>query len=319
MHAQSDSHYGGKLPLISTSSGIADDFESTWRQRNRDQLIAFASLIPAFALVIAVVWYPVVQTLYYSFTDWNGAKANWVGLDNYEQLIRSDDFWVPLRTNLIMLLSVPGILVISLVVAALIFERLRGWTVFRSVYYIPTILSAAVVGMLMRVMFTSRGAVNDMLERIGLEQFQQDWLGSTRTAFMVLIFVFYWQTLGQGVLIFLAGLASIPGDLIEAAELDGATWFQRLRQIVVPQLTPAIAYFVIINAVWVFVGLFALVFTVTDGGPGYSTTPLDLMIYRKAFEFGQMGYASAMSLMLFGIVSVISIIQLRFFDRRTER
>jgi multiple sugar transport system permease protein len=120
------------------------------------------------------------------------------------------------------------------------------------------------------------------------------------------------------VLIFLAGLSSIPGDILEAAQLDGASWWQRLRQIIMPMMIPAIAYFAVVNAIWAFVGVFALVYTVTEGGPGYSTTPLDLMIYRRAFEFGDMGYASAMSVLLFCLVLAISAVQLRVFDRLTN-
>ena len=133
----------------------------------------------------------------------------------------------------------------------------------------------------------------------------------------MLISIFYWQTLGQGVLIFLAGLSAVPTDLIEAAKLDGATWRQRLTQVLIPMLVPAISYFVIINAIYTFVGLFSLVYTVTEGGPGYSTTSLDLLIYRTAFEGGRLGYASAFSVILFLIVLVISGIQLRFFERVT--
>lgn len=283
--------------------------------RRREQLTGYASLLPAFLLVAVLIWYPALQTAYYAFTDWNGAHANWVGLENFQRLFRGDDLWVPLRTNLIFLAAVPGILVLSLIVSALLFDQIAGWTFFRSVYYIPTILSAAVVGMLAGVLFASRGAINELLARVHLEELQQDWLGNTETAFFVLILVFYWQTLGQGVLIFLAGLASIPQDHIDAAKLDGASWFQRLRQILAPQLIPAIAYFVIINAIWVFVGVFSLVYTITGGGPGYSTTSIDLMIYRRAFEFGQMGYASAMSVVLFFIVLAISAVQMSIFDR----
>ena len=153
-------------------------------------------------------------------------------------------------------------------VTVLLFEQVPGWRFFRSVYYLPTILSAAVVGTLMRIMFTTQGAVNDVLGRAGLEQLQHDWLGTVSTAFMVLIFAFYWQTLGQGVLIFLAGMSAIPADLIEAARLDGAGWWNRLTRIIIPLLVPTIAYFVLINVIWIFVGLFALVYTVTEGRPG---------------------------------------------------
>jgi ABC-type sugar transport system permease subunit len=285
--------------------------------RRREALIAYASLIPAFLLVAAVIWYPVTRTLYYSFTDWNGANALWIGTENYQRIVSNGELWLLLRNNLIFVLAVPGILLISLVVTVLLFEEIPGWRFFRSVFYLPTILSAAVVGTLMRVMFQAQGAANELLGRAGLERLQHDWLGAVPTAFGVLIFAFYWQTLGQGVLIFLAGLAAIPGDLLEAARLDGASWWNRLTRIIVPLLVPTIAYFVLTNVIWIFVGLFALVYTVTKGGPGYATTPFDLMIYRKAFESGDMGYASALSVLLFLIVLAISAFQLRMFDRLT--
>ncbi len=274
-------------------------------------------MVPALVLVGAVIWYPVSKTFQYSFTDWNGASSTWVGLENYADFLTGSDFWTPLRNNAIFLLAIPGILFLSLVVSVLLFEQVPGWRFFRSVYYLPTILSAAVVGMLMRTMFNSRGVVNSLLETVGLESLTRNWLGSVQTAFIVLIFAFYWQTLGQGVLIFLAGLSAIPTDVIEASQLDGASWWQRLWQIIVPLLVPTVAYFTVVNAIWAFVGVFALVYTVTEGGPGYGTTPLDLMIYRRAFEFGDMGYASAMSVVLFSLVLLISAIQLRVFDRLT--
>jgi multiple sugar transport system permease protein len=285
--------------------------------RQREALIAYASLIPAFLLVAAVIWYPVTRTLYYSFTDWNGANALWIGMENYQRIVANGELWLLLRNNLIFVLAVPGILLISLVVTVLLFEEIPGWRFFRSVFYLPTILSAAVVGTLMRVMFQAQGAANELLGRAGLERLQHDWLGAVPTAFGVLIFAFYWQTLGQGVLIFLAGLAAIPNDLLEAARLDGASWWNRLTRIIVPLLVPTIAYFVLTNVIWIFVGLFALVYTVTKGGPGYATTPFDLMIYRKAFESGDLGYASALSVLLFLIVLAISAFQLRMFDRLT--
>lgn len=285
--------------------------------RQREALTAYVSLIPAFLLVAVIIWYPVTRTLYQSFTDWNGAKSTWIGWENYQRIFTNGDLWLLMRNNLIFVLSVPGILIISLVVTMLLYEQVPGWKFFRSVYYLPTILSAAVVGTLMRILFSSQGAINVSLERVGLERLQHDWLGAVPTAFMVLIFAFYWQTLGQGVLIFLAGMSAIPADLLDAARLDGAGWWNRLTRIIIPLLTPTIAYFVLFNVIWIFVGLFALVFTVTEGGPGYSTTPFDLMIYRKAFESGEMGYASALSVILFIIVLAISAFQLRTFDRLT--
>lgn len=285
--------------------------------RRREALFAYLSLLPAFLLVAVVIWYPVTQTVYHSFTDWNGAVSEWIGWGNYQRIIKNGELWLLLRNNLIFVVSVPGILLLSLVVTVLLYEQVAGWKFFRSVYYLPTILSAAVVGTLMRVMFNAQGATNRALDWLGLGALQHDWLGQVPTAFAVLIFAFYWTTLGQGVLIFLAGLAAIPADLLDAARLDGAGWWNRLFQIIIPLLVPAIAYFVLTNVIWIFVGLFALVFTVTKGGPGYATTPFDLMIYRKAFESGELGYASALSVILFIIVLAVSAVQLRAFDRLT--
>ena len=285
--------------------------------RRREQLFAYLSLLPAFLLVAVVIWYPVTQTIYHSFTDWNGAVSEWIGWENYQRIVSNGELWLLLRNNLIFVVSVPGILLLSLVVTVLLHEQVAGWKFFRSVYYLPTILSAAVVGTLMRIMFNSQGVTNRVLGNMGLSSFQHDWLGQVSTAFLVLIFAFYWTTLGQGVLIFLAGLAAIPSELLDAARLDGAGWWNRLFKIIIPLLVPAIAYFVLTNVIWIFVGLFGLVFTVTKGGPGYATTPFDLMIYRKAFESGELGYASALSVILFCIVLAVSAFQLRVFDRLT--
>ena len=286
--------------------------------RHREAIVAYLSILPAFLLVLAIVWYPTLQSFQKAFTAWNGATAEWVGLENFRKAFASDEFWSAIRTNVVFALAIPGILLICLVVSVLLFEQVPGWKFFRSVYYIPTILSAAVVGMLMRILFSTQGAVNQIFRMTGLDALQQDWLSTIPTAFVVLIFVFYWQTLGQGVLIFLAGLAAVPNDLIEAAVLEGATWWQRLTGILIPQLMPAIAYFVVFNLIWAFVGLFAIVFTVTKGGPGYGTTSVDLYIYRKAFEQGELGYASSLSVILFVIVLAVSALQIRLFDRLAD-
>ena len=305
-------------PTAAGATSIAPAFQhpQPWLSlKRREQITGLLSILPAFVVVAIVVWIPIARSFRYSVTDWNGATAKYVGLQNFRNIIQRGELWTPLKTNLIFFASIPGILLISLVVSVLLFEETAGWKFFRSVYYIPTILSTAIVGMLMRVMFSPRGAVNAALKALGLDQLTQNWLGTTQTAFIVLIFIFYWQTLGQGVLIFLSGLSAISGDLLEASKLDGANWWQRLTQIIIPLLMPTIGFFFIFNAVYCFVGLFALVYTVTNGGPGHSTTPIDLLIYRKAFESGALGYASALSVLLFCIVLVISAVQLRFFDR----
>lgn len=287
--------------------------------RTRETLNGYLSLLPAFAALAAIVFYPMANTFYHSFTKWNGAESHWIGLRNYKFIFTNGELWTLLRNNAIFLLSIPGILLLSLAVSALLFEEVRGWRFFRSLYYLPTILSSVVVGMLMKTMFAQSGVVNQFLHAVGLTDGRTEWLSRTPTAFMVLIFCFYWQTLGQGALIFLSGLSSVSTEIFESASLDGAGWWQRLFRIIVPSLAPTIVYFTVTNAIYCFIGLFSLVFSVTQGGPGRETTPIDYMIYIKAFQSpDQLGYASALSIVLFVIVLLVSWAQIRLSDRYQE-
>jgi len=288
------------------------------RYMAKERLSGLLSVTPTLIVLIIVVFYPMVNTFLHSFTKWDGDISKWIGLDNYKFIFSNGDIWKLLRNNLIFLLSVPGILLICLIVSVLLFEEVRGWRFFRSVYYIPTILSAVVVGSLMKTMFAESGAVNQLIRALGFPEWHLQWLSYTPTAFMVLIFCFYWQTMGQGTLIFLSGLSSISQEMIEASKTDGANWWKRLIHIVIPSLTPTIFYFTVTNVIYCFIGVFSLVFSVTGGGPGLETTPIDYMIYIKAFQSpGQLGYASALSIILFVIVLLISWVQLRISNRFT--
>lgn len=282
--------------------------------RRKESLTAFLSLIPAFLLMAVFMWYPLATAVYHSFTQWDGLNTTWIGLQNYASIFTSGLLWMLLRNNFIFLISIPGILIISLIVSVLLFEEVPGWRFFRSVYYLPTILSAVVVGFLMQTLFSSEGAVNEALNAIGLGALAQPWINAAPTAFLVLILAFYWQTLGQGVLIFLSGLSAIPTELIEAAHIDGANWWQRLFRVIFPLLAPAISYFMVTNIIYIFIGLFALVYSITRGGPGYETTPIDYMIYVKAFEVGDLGYASALSVILLILVLVVCWLQVKALD-----
>lgn len=287
--------------------------------RTRESLNGYLSLLPAFLALTAIVFYPMANTFVHSFTKWDGAQSHWIGWQNYRFIFTNGELWTLLRNNAIFLLSIPGILLLSLIVSMLLFEEVRGSRFFRSLYYLPTILSTVVVGMLMKMMFAQSGVVNELLHATGLTNGQTEWLSRAPTAFLVLIFCFYWQTLGQGALIFLSGLSAISTELLEAASLDGAGWWQRLLRITMPSLTPTIVYFTVTNAIYCLIGLFPLVFSVTEGGPGLETTPIDYMVYIKAFQSpGQLGYASALSVVLFAIVMLVAWAQIKLSDRAQE-
>ncbi len=283
--------------------------------RRREAVLGWVTVVPALFVLAVLLWYPVTSTFRHSFTDWDGFSAEWVGLENYTDTLLSGEFFELFRTNLVFLASIPLLLLVCLVVSVAIFDRIPGWRLFRSVYYLPTVLSAAVVGLLMSIMFSPTGAVNTLLAQIGLGDWAQDWLGNTVTAFIVLLLAFFWQTLGQGVLIFLAGLSTVAPELIEAAKVDGAGWWRRLFSIILPLLLPTVAYFLLTNVIYVLVDLFGLVFVSTGGGPGRSTTPIDYMIYLKAFQEGQLGAASALAMLLLVIAFTCSWFQIRLLER----
>ncbi|MFC5404184.1 carbohydrate ABC transporter permease [Cohnella soli] len=287
--------------------------------RAKESWTGYLSLLPAYLALSAVIFYPMGNTFYHSFTKWNGASSSWIGLTNYKFIFTNGELWTLLRNNLIFLLSIPGILLLSLIVSVLLFEEVRGKRFFRSVYYLPTILSSVVVGMLMKLMFARNGVVNEWLHALGISDGNTEWLMRVPTAFAVLIFCFYWQTLGQGVLIFLSGLSSVSHEIFESASIDGANWWQRLFRITMPSLVPTIVYFTVTNAIYCFIGLFSLIYAVTKGGPGLETTPIDYMIYAKAFESAdQLGYASALSMVLFAIVMIVSWVQIKLSNRYQE-
>jgi len=285
----------------------------------RENITGLNSIIPMFLFISVFFYYPTLNTFFHSLTKWDGLNWSWIGLDNFINIFSNGDLWLLLRNNFIFLVMYPGILIICIMISVLVYEEVFGWKFFRFVFYIPTILSAVVVGFLMKIMFSTYGTVNQTFEAIGLDFLVRDWLQQVPTAFVVLIFCYYWQTLGQGVLIFLAGMSTISTDMIEASKIDGAGWGQRLFYVIIPSLVQPIFYFSFINITWIFIGLFPLVYSVTGGGPGYGTTPIDYMIYLKGFQTeGQMGYASALSVILFFIVMIFSWAQFRISEKFSE-
>ena len=285
----------------------------------REKLIGLLSILPIFLFLSVFFYYPTLNTFFHSFTKWDGLNETWIGLKNYRDIFSSGDVWLLLRNNMIFVLAYPGIFLFCMIVTVLLHEQVAGWRFFRSVFYIPTILSTVVVGFLMKVMFSYDGTVNQWLRMFKLDFLATTWFDQTVTAFIVLIFCYYWQTLGQGVLILLAGMSSIPEEMYDASKIDGANWWQRLFQITLPSLVQPIFYFTFINVTWAFIGLFPLIYSVTGGGPGYSTTPIDFMIYIKGFmQNGEMGYASALSVILFILVMIVSWIQFRVSERLSE-
>jgi multiple sugar transport system permease protein len=257
---------------------------------------------------------PMVASFLLSFTRWNGitpvSKLRWVGWENYAQLVREDASFAKALQNTAFyaFFSVPLGMVTALSLAVLLNQRVRGLALFRTLFYLPSVVSGVATAMLWLWLFNpSFGGVNWVLQRLHLPE--PGWLTDESTAIWVFILMSLWGV-GNAMLIYLAGLQSVPEHLYEAAALDGAGPFVRFRHVTLPILSPTLFF----NLVMAIIGSFQIFtssYVMTGGGPNEATLFYVLYLYQKAFEQFQMGYASAMAWILFAIVLALTLLVLR--------
>jgi ABC-type sugar transport system permease subunit len=280
----------------------------------KEQRLAYLVLAPMMLFVAAFTIYPLASAVTHSFTAWDGVRpARWIGLRNYARILSDPQFYGLLLNNVIIMASIPVQVFISLILTLLLFEKVPGWKFFRAVYFLPYVLSAVIIGYLFATAFAYQGPVNILLRAVGLGGLAVDWLSSGPTGMLVIVLSIIWASFGQGTVIFLAGMSTVDPAVLEAARIDGAGWWRRLFRVVLPMLGRAIEFFTVTSIIWSFTGTFAFVYSITSGGPGYETTPLDYMVYLKAFVNtggNNMGSACALAMILFVIVLVISKAQL---------
>ncbi len=256
---------------------------------------------------------PIIAALFISFTRWNvRTSPEFLGLANYQEMFSSATFWLVLgNTLLFAAVYVPSVIVLALVMALLVNQKLRGIAVYRGLFFMPYITSMVAVAMVWNWIFSTRfGVLNNALrELFGMGSIS--WL--TEYPLWVLIIVTVWKTSGFQMMIYVAGLQGIPGYLYEAARIDGATRWQQFRHITIPLLTP-ITFFVLIFSIIEAFRTFEVTFSMTGGGPLNQSTTLAYYIYQNAFVFNRMGFASSLAYVLMFIVGVITI--LNFYGRR---
>lgn len=273
---------------------------------------------PATVLFLVFMFIPILQVIYYSFTEWDGmSEPVFTGLANFIELFQSDVFYKCITNNFkFLILGVPLWTFFPLVIAVLLFEEVKGWKFFRSAFFFPTVLSVVVTGTLFKTMFDYNGAINEMFRSIGLDIFAKEWWATGATAIPLMVIIMNWVGFGTAMLIYLAGMSNISGSVIEASYLDGANWFQRFRYIFLPELKGLIQLQILLNVLYCFTSLFGYIYVMTKGGPGYETTVIEYLVYQKAFTSREMGYASALSVVLALIVSAISLVQFKFFREK---
>ena len=268
---------------------------------------AYLYILPWILGFAILQLYPFVSSFIYSFTDYTvGAKATFQGLANYKKLFTQDkEFWNSLKvTILFALYTVPGKLIMDLAVAMFLNRDLKGINLIRTLYYIPSLFGGSVaVALLWRLMFLDNGVINAILSALHLPVIQ--WLGDTRYALRTICMLEIWQ-FGSSMVMFLAALKQVPRSLYEAAEIDGAGKVTRFFHITLPQISPII-FFNLINQTIQALQNFTSAQVITEGGPLKSTYVLGLKLYKEGFSYFKMGYASAISWVVFAAIMIFTL------------
>jgi ABC-type sugar transport system permease subunit len=297
-----------------TASGAATTRRG-W-PRGRELLPALAFLAPALVLLLVFRGVPIAQAFYLSLTKWSGAgEPQFVGFANFAALVNDPTFRTALFNNLAMLLSLPIWVLAPLFIASVIHGGVPAGRFFRLAIFLPAVLSPVIIGSFFNVMLKYDGPINTVLRGVGLESVAAEWLFQSSTALPIVVAIFIWATMGIGVLIYLAALAQVNQELFDAARVDGASWWQAQRRITIPETRRVIEFWAVIVLISSFTAVFPFIYTLTRGGPGYSTYTLDYYVYDKAFFGGAHGYASAVGIVLLAIVGVLALLQVALIRR----
>jgi raffinose/stachyose/melibiose transport system permease protein len=297
-------------------AGLDQDRSRSSRRGGRE--VSWFFLLPALAMYGLVVLYPSVAGSYYAFTDWNGLDRthSFVGLANFRRLFTDDQALAALKNTILLAIAVTFIQNgIGLLIALGVSANIKSRHLLRTLFFAPAVLTPIVVAYLWKYIFSPRGALNALLDLVGLDGLTRGWLGDSSLALWTVAAVVIWQFAGLSMVIFLAGLESVPQELYEAAEIDGAGAFWKFWNVTFPLIAPATT----VNLVLSTIGglkLFDHVFALTEGGPGHASETLSTMIYDQAFVFGYFGYSTAVALVLTLIVSALALLQLSFWRAR---
>jgi raffinose/stachyose/melibiose transport system permease protein len=270
-------------------------------------------LVPGLLLSLLFLVVPLVMTFFYSLTTWQGiGDPTFTGLDNYIRLFQDADFWASFRNIAFVIIGIAVVpTLLGLFLAALLFDYIGKKHgdgivgIFRSGLYLPQVIPVAVTGLMWGWILAPEGAVNSILDTIGLGSLAENWLGDPDLALWVVLGVLVWMQLGYPLVLFMSGLQRIDPELYEAASLDGASWWQRFTRITVPILRPEV-YVVLVTTTIAGLKVFAQIFVLTGGGPGNSTLVPAYFAYQNFFERADVGYGSAISSTITLLVLIIA-------------
>jgi raffinose/stachyose/melibiose transport system permease protein len=281
------------------------------RRRGRSAYLLF--LLPGLVLSLGVIVAPLLANIWLSFTSWQGVGSpKWIGAQNYTRLFKDENFWASFRHTALIIVAMAIVpTIIGLLIAAMLFDYVakrfgnRTASAFRSSLFVPQVIPVAVSGIVWGWLLMPDGAFNATLRNIGLGSLAKNWLGDPDWALPSVMGVMFWIQLGYPIVIFMAGLQRINPELYEAAEVDGATWWQRFSRITVYQVRPEI-YVVLVTTTIAAIKTFAQVFVLTgNGGPGNATLVPSFFAWRSFFQNADVGYGSAISAIMLVLILVV--------------
>lgn len=287
--------------------------------KRQEYRAAFILLFPATLGLVLFAFIPILQAFYISFYDAPllSPRRTFIGLENYTHMLLDPVFKKALLNTVTYAGTVVILqIIVALGLALLIREAIPGMGVFRSIYFLPVITSLVVVSTVWKIMYhTDNGLINSVLRTLSLSP--QPWLTSPDRALWSLVLIGVWKEVGFSMLVLLGGLQSIPSEVYEAGAIDGATGWRSFYRITLPLLRRPLLFVVVLNSINGF-KLFTPVYVITEGGPADSTQTLVFYIFQSAFRYFKMGYASALSFVLLGLVLILTAIQFRLFRSEVE-
>lgn len=291
------------------------------RARTRQLLVAYLFILPGTLLFMVWTLYPLLDAFRMSFYEWNLIKpSTFVGLENYRRALNDEVFWRSVRnTFFYVAVTVPGQMILGLAVALLLDGPLRARTLYRTIYYIPVVTSWVVVSLIFTFLFNSQAGLVNWVLKDGVGVIDQNirWLRDPLMARIVIAILGIWKGVGWTMVFFLAGLQSIPQSLYEAATVDGASTWRRLRDITFPLIRNTALFILVILTIGAF-QVFISVFIMTADDPLNRNDVVLTYMYSNAFEFLDLGYGAAIAYMLAALVFLLSIVQIRVLKHRVE-
>jgi len=289
------------------------------RQQRKRAVAALLFVAPATLYILIFFVVPVFYGLGLSFTDYNPmarGAPDFIGLQGYREVLASERFWSSIGVTLHYALGSLALAVpIALALAMLVNTQVAGITFFRSALFAPRVVALVAVSMIWLWLYSRDGFFNYLLDLVGIDAV--NWLNNPDTAIWSLIVMRAWKALGQNMILFLAGLQSVPPHLYEAAKVDGAGRWQQFRHVTLPSLRPIMTYVVAVNLIYLAQS-FAEVYILTDGGPLESTRVVNMLIYQEAFQYNRLGQASAMAFVLFVLIFGLAYFNIRAMTKKKD-